>query len=534
MPVVAGVHVHQMLLSTLNGPGSPASVSAQTLKSKSLIGPLPTKVSGKAKSLLLTFLVAASSTLIRFRVTPLRVTLTPVALRSAERAFSVIGTPLPSTHSRSSAIAPTTCGVAIDVPSLLPWLLPVGTGASMLTPGAQKSRSALELVKLAGHVGVVGGADRERVGAQPGKLVEVFDAVVAGRDDGRHAELPAADRTARRWSGRRRCTPGRRRANVVAVPMLRLTARRCSGWVPFFRMIRAAARRRSTRRTPSSGSWSGCPAATLIATMPGAAGDALVAAGEEAAGGDATDVGAVVAVGRVRALLAAGSAEGGVGAAGAGAVGDEARLADDPAGEGVVPAVDAGVDDRHLVGAGGAALEVVAEVAGRVEQVGVDDAGARGELGLHLAVEHDRHHVRVGEQRVETLSRHLVHGRRHDLVLEQLLRAGALQRRLEAVEGLGDRLVLGLTRRRQPPSSRRPLATVITITRAEPLSSTALVTSATADGLGAVGVLSWASGGVGLLGRRRGAWDVRVVVGRRARPGSGRPASWRCRRPRCW
>ena len=60
VPVADGVHCHQTLLSTLNGPGSPGSLSAQTLKSKSLNVPDAGKISGAAKSLLFTFLVAAS------------------------------------------------------------------------------------------------------------------------------------------------------------------------------------------------------------------------------------------------------------------------------------------------------------------------------------------------------------------------------------------------------------------------------------------------------------------------------------------
>src|SRR4051812_26485860 len=163
-----------MLLSTLNGPGSPVSESAQTLKSKSLIGPAPLNTSGEAKSLLLTVRVAASSTLIRFLVTPLRVTSTPVASRFAATAALLNGAPFPSTHSRSSANAPVTCGVAIDVPSLNPWLSPVGIGASMLTPGAHQRSPALELVKLAGTSASLVAPIAKALERQPGKDISVL------------------------------------------------------------------------------------------------------------------------------------------------------------------------------------------------------------------------------------------------------------------------------------------------------------------------------------------------------------------------
>ena len=71
-PVAFGVQLYQMPLSMLNGPGSPGSVSEQTVKSKSLKLPAAGSASGEAKSLLLTVPVAASRTLIRLRVTPLR------------------------------------------------------------------------------------------------------------------------------------------------------------------------------------------------------------------------------------------------------------------------------------------------------------------------------------------------------------------------------------------------------------------------------------------------------------------------------
>src|ERR1700712_494911 len=185
VPVVAGVHAHQLPLSRLNGPGSPGSVSEQTVKSKSLIGPLPEKTSGKAKSLLLTVLVAASSTLIRLRVTPFRVTFVPVASRPAATGAWDCGMPLPSTHSRSSAKAPTTCGVAIEVPLLMPWLLPVGTAASTLTPGAHQRRPELELVNEAGTSEASVAPIAIALGAQPGKLICVAE-----------PSLPAATSTA--------------------------------------------------------------------------------------------------------------------------------------------------------------------------------------------------------------------------------------------------------------------------------------------------------------------------------------------------
>ena len=135
----------------------------------------------------------------------------------------------------------------------------------------------------------------------------------------------------------------------------------------------------------------------------GAAGDALVAAGEGAAGRDAADVRAVVAVRRVRAVVAA---------AGRGRatltpprqedVGDVAGLRDDPTGERVVLVVDTGVDDRDLVGAAvvlpSKLLPRTPAVLSRSESM---TPVLEASVGLDLAVEDDRDDVRVVEQHVE-------------------------------------------------------------------------------------------------------------------------------------
>ena len=171
VPVLAGVHEYQTPLSTLNGPGSPGSASEHTVKSKSL-KPAPGlagRFSGDAKSLLFTLRVAASSTLIRGRDTPSWVMVVPVADRSAAAALIVCGTPLPSTHSRSSGIAPTACGVAMDVPDLFPCaVVPLVTGASMLTPGAHQSVIALLLLNPAGTSASSVAATVKVLGRQPG------------------------------------------------------------------------------------------------------------------------------------------------------------------------------------------------------------------------------------------------------------------------------------------------------------------------------------------------------------------------------
>jgi hypothetical protein len=127
------------------------------------------RVSGDAKSLLFTFWVAASRTLMRGRVTPSWVIGAPVVDRSVAAAAADCGTPLPSTHSRRSAIAPTTCGVAIDVPDFDPWsFVPVVTGASMPTPGAHQSVIALLLLNPAGLSLSSVAATVNVLGRQPG------------------------------------------------------------------------------------------------------------------------------------------------------------------------------------------------------------------------------------------------------------------------------------------------------------------------------------------------------------------------------
>ena len=133
-------------------------------------------------------------------------------------------------------------------------------------------------------------------------------------------------------------------------------------------------------------------------------GHPLVAAGVGSAGGDAGHVGAVVALGRVGAGVAGGDpglrlgpvravadAVGGVVAAAG-----EAGPGDDPPGEGVVRGEHPGVDDRHLEGAGGGALVVVAEDAGGVEEVESDDAGRHVERQRERPVEGDRDHGFAG------------------------------------------------------------------------------------------------------------------------------------------
>ena len=105
----------------------------------------------------------------RRRVTPSWVIGGPVADRSEAALETVIGTPLPSTHSRRSAIAPTTCGVAIDVPDFNPFAVgPVVTGASMLTPGAHQSVIALLLLNPAGLSLSSVAATVNVLGRQPG------------------------------------------------------------------------------------------------------------------------------------------------------------------------------------------------------------------------------------------------------------------------------------------------------------------------------------------------------------------------------
>ena len=153
--------------------------------------------------------------------------------------------------------------------------------------------------------------------------------------------------------------------------------------------------------------------ATLIATMPGAAGHPLVAAGEGAAGRDAADVRPVVTVGRVGAL---------VGAAGAPIVAlipprQEASVTKqawrhDPAREGVVLVVDTGVDDRDLVGA---AVVVPSKLLPRTPAVLSRSESMtpvlEASVGLDLAVEDDGDDVRVVQQHVEPVVGDRVDGR---------------------------------------------------------------------------------------------------------------------------
>ena len=75
---------------------------------------------------------------------------TPVTLNRLATVALVIGTPLPSTHSRISDHAPATWGAAIDVPLSEAYVVgPGGTGATMPTPGAHQSVVTPELLKLA-------------------------------------------------------------------------------------------------------------------------------------------------------------------------------------------------------------------------------------------------------------------------------------------------------------------------------------------------------------------------------------------------
>ncbi len=137
--------------------------------------------------------------------------------------------------------------------------------------------------------------------------------------------------------------------------------------------------------------------------------------GERRACGDRRHVGAVVAVGRVGAVLTGVCAVLRGGPVGTVGVHRSAGFGYHAAGERGVVVVHATVDDRDLLCSDRAPTPSVATGAGGVEQVGVDDPGRAVEGRGGEPVLGDRGHPGVGDQSVEAGAGHPVGRERVDL-----------------------------------------------------------------------------------------------------------------------